>query len=442
MRSSNLLLALLLAGSVRADNLTLTDEARLTGTVRSIDAAGLVELASTLSAEPLLLKPGAVEKVEFTSPEAVAKPPGALIELTNGDLLPATVVSLDEENLNVLTPDAGPLTIPRGFLKSMQFGVHQRKVVYAGPKNAEEWSHDGDGLKTWTYANKALVASGPADASKSFELPLQFVLKFTLKWQANPSFQIYFADPLTPKTDAVDRYYLQFNAAGLEIKRESSEGQHFSTVMLLGRTPDNFPANQLDVEIRVDRKTSRLHLMLNGESEGAGVDPVGKPPVGNGVSFVTTSPTGTTQEIRGIEISEFDNTRVRHRAEDRGDLKTDSLISRDDDRWGGRLTRIQKGADGPVFFFKSDFQEAPLELSEAVVSTIFFASPGPAPAPERVHPFALRLRGEGSLRVESCTFAEDSVTARHPLLGDLKISRTGVAALERLEPEPAAKPTE
>ena len=442
MRSSDLLLALLLAGSVRADNLTLADDAQLTGTVRSINAAGLVELTSTLSAEPLLLKPGAVAKVEFSSPAAVAQPPGTLIELTNGDLLPAAVVSLDGESLDVLTPDAGPLTIPRGFLKSMQFGVHQRKIVYAGPKNAEEWIREGGGPKTWTYTDKALTADGPAYASKSFELPLQFILKFTLKWQANPSFQIYFADPLTPKTDPVDRYYLQFNAAGLEIKREASEGQHFRTVMLLGRTPENFPANQVDVEIRVDRKTSRLHLMLNGEPEGAGVDPVGKPPTGNGISLVTTAPAGSTQEIRGIEIGEFDNTRVRHRAEDRGDLNTDSLISRDDDRWSGRLTRIAKGPDGPVFLFKSDFQEAPLELSEADVSTIFFARSEPAPAAGQVHPFALRLRGEGLLRVESCTFAEDGVTARHPLLGALKISRAGVAALEHLEPQTPLKPSE
>lgn len=448
MRSSNLRpwLGLILAGGtfgvLRADDLTLADEARLTGTVRSINEAGVVELTSALSPEPVLLKSGAVTKVEFSNPQSVPNPPGTLIELANGDVLPVTIESLDDKNLNVVTADAGRLAIPRAALKSMQLGVHKRKVIYSGPRNLEEWSNDGEGAKSWTFANKSLVSNGPAQASKDFETPRQFILKFTLKWQANPGFKIYFADPLTPKAEVVDRYYLQFNGAGLEIKRESSQGQHFQTVIIPPVTPDKYPANQVDVEIRVDRQTSRLHLFLNGEPEGAGVDPVAKAPVGGGVTLVSSSPAGANQEILGIEVIEFDNTRSRHRAEDRGDPKTDSLISRDEDRWSGHLTGIHPRPDGAVFSFKSDFQEEPLELSEADVSTIFFAKPEQAAAPGQAHPFALRLRGDGSLRVSSCTFSEDAISALHPLLGALKINRAGVTALELLDSKPEAKPDE
>lgn len=438
-----LILAGIATGVLHADDLTLTDDARLTGTVRSINEAGVVELDSVLSPEPLHLKADAVKKVEFSSPESTPNPPGTLIELSNGDVLPATIESLDDKTLTVTTADAGRLAIPRAALKSLQLGVHKRKVIYAGPKNLEEWSRDGEGAKGWTFANKSLVSNGPAKASKNFETPQQFILKFTLKWQSSPNFQIFFADPLTPKVEAVDRYYLQFNSAGLEIKREAGEGRRFPpSVMIPPVTPEQFPENQVDVEIRVDRKTSRLHLFLNGEFEGEGVDPVAKPPIGNGVTLVNNSPAGMTQEIRGIEVIEFDNTRTRHRAEDRGDSKTDSLISRDDDRWGGSLTAIRQGTDGVVFSFKSDFQEEPLELAEADVSTIFFTKPEQEGAPAQVHPFALRLRGEGSLRVSSCTFSEDAISARHPLLGALKISRAGVSALERLDSKPEVKPDE
>ncbi|MES2439246.1 MAG: hypothetical protein V4584_09265 [Verrucomicrobiota bacterium] len=429
-------------GVLRADDLTLTDDARLTGVVRSINEAGVLELASALSPAPLLLKPGAVTKVEFSAPASESETPSVLIELTNGDVLPATVESLDDKTLNIGTTDAGRLTIPRAALKSMQFGVHKRKVVYTGPKNLTEWAHDGEGAKNWTFANKSLAANGPAYASKHFEVPRQFVLKFTLKWQANPSFRIYFADPLDSNADEVDRYYMQFNGAGLEIKRESTKGQHFQSVILSPRTPDEFPENRVDVEIRVDRKTSRIHLFLDGEPDAAGVDPVPEPPEGNGVTLVNSSPAGSTQEIRSIEIHEFDNSRARHRSENRGDPKTDSLISSDDERWGGSLTRIQKGADGAVFSFKSDFQEEPLELLEKDVSTIFFAQPDQKAAPASDHPFSLHLRDDGRLSVSSCVFAEDSIITRHPLLGDLKINRTGISALERTGSPPAAKKEE
>ena len=448
MQSSNLRpwLSLILAGGalgvLRADDLTLADDARLTGTVRSINEAGVVELTSVLSPEPVLLKSGAVAKVEFSAPTTEANPPGTLIELANGDVLPATLESLDDKNLTVVTADAGRLTIPRLALKSMQLGIHKRKVIYSGPRNLEEWSRDGDGAKNWIFTNDSLVANGPAQASQNFETPQQFIFKFTLKWHANPGFKVYFADPLTPKAEAVDRYYLQFNSAGMEIKRESSQEPHFQTVILPSVSLEKYPANQVDVEIRVDRKASRLHLLLNGEPEGSGFDPLGKAPGGRGVTLLSSAPAGMSQEILGIEVAEFDNTGTRHRAEDRGDPKTDSMISRDDDRWSGLLTGIRPGPDGVVFAFKSDFQEAPLELAEADVSTIFFAKPPQDAAPLQAHPFALRLRGEGSLRVSSCTFSDDAISAVHPLLGALKINRAGVTALERLDAKPAANPDE
>lgn len=429
-------------GAASADKLTLADDARLTGAIRSINEAGVIELSSVLSPEPVLLKADAVEKVEFSAPDSPPPTPGTMIELANGDLLPATVESLDDKTLTVITGDAGRVEIPRTALKSMQLRIHKSKAVYLGPKNAEEWSRNVDESKRWKFSDGSLVANGPAHASRNFEAPQQFILKFTLKWQENPNFQIFFADPLTPKVEPVDRYYLQFNGAGMEIKRESSTGKRFQTVVLLARTPDQFTNNQLEVEIRVDRKTSRIHLLLNGEPEGAGIDPAAAAPKGGGITLVNSSAAGKTQEIRGIEIRELDNAQARHRSEDRGNPKEDSLISRDEDRWSGRLIKISKGPEGAVFFFKSDFQDAPLELSESDVSTIFFARPEDTAPPADDPPFALRLRGEGSLRVSSCSFSPDEVSARHPLLGPMKIKRTGVVAMERLESKPEGKPEE
>jgi hypothetical protein len=425
-----------------ADDLTLPGDARLTGTVRSIDEKGVIELASPLSPETLKLIPGAVAKVEFSAPAVVGNPPGALIELANGDLLPATISGLDDKNVFVTTADSGPLTIPRAVVNSLQLGVRKRKVIYSGPKNLGEWSSDGEGAKNWTFANKVLSANGPAYASKEFEMPQQFILRFTLKWTRNPNFLIYFADPLVPGSDAVDRYHFQFNGAGVEIKRHSSKGQQARTVMQLPRSPDQYEAKQLEVEIRVDRKASRLQLFLNGEPEGSGVDTAADPPSGSGVILANVSTTGNSLQIFNIELVEFDNTRIRHRAEDRGDVKNDSLISRDDDRWSGHLISIQKGPEGNVFSFKSDFQEDALELLESEVSTLFFARSVATPAADVAPSFVLRLRDEGSLRVSSCVVTDNDVVAEHPLLGTLKIGRAGIATLERPVAQSVEKPEE
>jgi len=424
-------------GLACADHLTLAGDARLSGEIRSINPAGVIELASALSPEPLLLKPGAVEKVDFSIPDSEEVPASTLIELLNGDVLAVSVESLDEQVLNVLTAEAGRLSIPRAHLKSMHLGARVRPPIYSGPRKADDWSRGANGTAGWMFVDQSLVGNGPALSQQTFNLPSRFVLKFTLKWQANPSYIIYFADPLRADTPMVDRYYLQFNSAGMEVKRESTTGKRFQTVILLPKTPDEFPDGQVEVELRVDRRSSRIHLLLDGEPEGAGVDPCKEPPTGQGIALVNQAQAGLNQEIRAIEVLEFDDTRERHLDENRGDVKLDSLISRAEDRWSGHLTQIKKGADEAVFSFKSDFQEAPLELTESDVATVFFAERKQADEEDAGGPpIILRLRGETSLQVASCVFSDDLITASHPLLGDLQIRRGNVVALEFIHTNP------
>ncbi len=437
-----LLLAAVAVVNLRADVLHLSNESRMTGEVRAIDPAGVIALTTELSPDPILLKAEALAKIEFSAPAEGGGKSGVLVELANGDLLQATIGGLEGETLHVLTASAGPLAIPRSALKSMWLGVHERKVIYSGPRNGTEWTRDGDATKNWRFASGALTANGPASASQNFEIPWQFVFKFTLKWQASPAFLIYFADTLTPKVERADRYYFQFNRAGLEIKRESSQGKHFESVILLTRTPDQFPDKKLDVEIRVDRKTSRLHLFLDGEPEGAGIDPVPDPPTGGGVSLVNRSPAGLLQKIQSIELCELDRVASHRAVDEREDSKSDRLISRDDDGWSGRLFEILTRGDGPVFSFKADSGEEPFELAEADVSSVLFSRADAMENPASSSPYILRMHDGGVLRLSSCVFSDDRITADHPLLGLLKINRAGVSILERpaSQPEPKAEP--
>lgn len=446
MRTSNtwlrigVICGLALAGLAVADDLTLTGgDTRLTGSVRSINEAGEVELASELSPEPLFLKSDAVEKVVFSASPQAGEPPSTLVELANGDILPARIETLDERHLVVSSPDAGRLEIPRESIQSVQLGIQRRKVIYEGSNNLEEWTDAAGEMKNWGFENGRLISTGPASAYKKLPLSRQFILRFTLVWQAKqvaPNFQVYFADPGVKKAEPCDRYYLQFGGAGLEIKREAAKGKRFHTIAILNRPFDQYPDNRLQVELRVNRDAARMQLLLNGEPEGDFPDPIDNVPTGAGITLVCNTPAGRSQEIRDIEVLEFDDSRRRHRSEDRGDPDHDSLISREDDRWSGRLVEVRNTPKGAVFLFKTAFQEQPMEIPEAEVSTVFFAT-GKAKAEDKTpHPFVLRLAGEGSLRVASCQFDGDSASAVHPLLGPLKFRREGIVAMERNSPTP------
>lgn len=424
---------------VRADNLTLAGgEARLSGNVISINESGVVELASELSAKPLLLKDGVVEKIEFSSPASQTDPPATLIELSNGDFLPVTIERLDSERLSVVSPETGRLDIPREMVSSIQTGIRRRKVVYEGPTSLEEWTTTDEARKNLTFENGTISAIGPASFYGKLTLPRQFILRFNLIWQARqiPNFQVFFADPLLAKGEPCDRYYLQFGGAGLEIKREASRGKRYNTIVILNRTHEQFPDNRMRIELRVNRDTARMELLIDGESEGEFADPIAGIPDGSGIAFVSNTSNGVQQQFRDIEVLEFDDSRDRHRAEDRGDPARDSLISREDDRWSGDLTIIRPTPKGLVFVFKTDFQDTPMEIPESEVSTVFLTG-SKNPGSERpAHPFVIRLPGNGALRVTSCRIDGEKIAVTHPLLGPLAIRREGISSIERM-PQPA-----
>lgn len=437
MRIPNISLRLALlsacaAGHAAADNLTLAGgEARLSGTVRWINAQGVVELASELSPEPLLLKSGSVEKIEFSNKTPAGETPSTLVELSNGDLLPAIIESLNEDKLAVVSPVAGRLEIPRHRVKSLQLGIQRRKVIYQGPHSLEEWSDGGGDMKNWIFARDALVSKGPAVASKKLPLSRQFILRFTFVWKQGvfPNFQIYFADPLVAKGEPCNRYCLDLDGGRVTIKREAAKEKRHHTIAIPNAHPQRFPDCRMQMTIMVNRDTARLRLMINGESMGEFADPIKDVPDGSGITFAST--VSSVQEIREIEILEYDDSRERHRNEERGDSANDSLISREDDRWTGRLIEIRNTKDGARFVFKTGFQEKPVEIPEADVSTVFLSGGASKATDDKRPPFVLRLPGEGSLGVSSCEFTGDSASAVHPLLGPLTFRRDGILSIER-----------
>ena len=138
-------------------------------------------------------------------------------------------------------------------------------------------------------------------------------------------------------------------------------------------------------------------------------------------------------------IFEWDDRGDRHRSEDRGDGKTDSLIGRYGERFGGDLESIRRDGASTVYVFKSDFQKEPLELPEEEVSIVFMGGQGEPSQSAVTGDLILSLRGQGTMRVSRCVLKADSAKVEHPLLGSLEFGRAGISSLERIW-KPKAKP--
>jgi hypothetical protein len=416
--------------SLSADEVSLMGDSHLTGVLSSLSESGTLELSSPLAPEPISLKLNQVTQLSFTPPSEPHQAPSTRLELANGDILMGSVESLDLQSLILRTPEAGPLSLPRHALKSLQFRIHEPETFYNGPLDGNDWSQNNQSSKNWFFNDQALFSDGPASSSKVFDLPERFTFKFTLKWEFTANFLITFADPLTQTPDPVNRYLFIFNGAGLEIKREAANPPRFQTILTRSRNPDQYPSKTLDVEIRVDRRNSRLYLYLNGQPEVTGIDPLPQVPTSGGITLVNRAQAGSRQEIRAIQLLTFDNTASRHLAEKSPNTTLDSLITHEDDRFSGQLLSIQPSAPTKIFSFKTAFQDLPLAISEEDVSTLFFTQPDTTAPPAPPSPYLIHLWDMSTLSADSCSFTTEQVTLSHPLLGPITLRRASISSLE------------
>jgi hypothetical protein len=424
------LLALLLPAA--ADEVILADGSRLSGTVTALADGGQVLLASPLSFEPFQLKAESLKRVNFTQEGKVIDDHDALVVLANGDQFPADLAAIDDGFVTVRTGFAGDIRIPRPSVKTIQLGVRPRKVVYRGPNDENGWTIKNG----WRYDSTRFTAENSGTLARRFDIPGSFSLRFRVAWRNAPNIQVYFADDSLETTGKADRYYLQFGGSGIELKRQqSNDGHPYLSMASIPGEPTDFPDNDLEIELQVDRKLGTVHVWLDGKEEGKFPDPVKSAPTGQGIMFRSNIGGEDSQFIDGIEIREWDPSADRHRNEERGDAKQDVVITRSSDRGTGSIIGLVAGADGGTVRYKGPHHPEPVDLPVAEVSTLFFAQAA-VPAAAAGQPLVLGLRTRGALAVSGCIFNGESITARHPLLGELTIRRDAIASLARADAEP------
>lgn len=424
-------LALSMASSLTAADVSLRGDGRLTGEVTAIDGEGTIELVSPFSKKPLLIKGEEAIRVDFGNADDTAFVSDQRVELINGDVLPVKVISLADGLLNVASTDLGEISIPRAMISSIQLGLYPERVVYTGAKNFKGWKRDKGGSESWTIEDGEFLARGQGSLSRDVGLPEKFILRFTVAWNNYPNFQFQFGESKRKESAKPDRYFLQLIGAGLGIYRTSPDKSGDVPIVLMNRSSGSMRNSRMEIEIRVDRSRSQIQLYVDGEMEGRYTDPVQGVPSGTGISLVSRAPRESGLRVGGIQVLEWDDRSDRHRTEERGDGKSDSLIGRYGERLGGKLTGIRRDGETSVYLFKSDFQKEVLELADQEVSTVFIGGEAATAEKRSTGGFTLGLRGRGEMQVSSCIFGSDQVTTEHPLLGSVEIDRSGITSLQR-----------
>jgi hypothetical protein len=443
MRNFNFqrLTALILAfavSSALADVISMRGNAKLSGEVIGMASDGTITLLSPASVTPLSLSAKQVERVVFDYSGIAAEIPEQRLELINGDILPVKVTSMEQGLLKVESSVLGDLSIPREAVSSLQLGIVAQKVIYPGAEGIVGWYPSDGGSHSWEYRDNAFFADGYGIHSHDDLLPEKFILRFNFSWAQNPNFQFVFAQAAKAQEDKTGRYIAEISGSGMGLFRENANRLR-TPIIMLARSPEQNTNRLIQVEIRMDRKRGLMELRIDGELEGRYTDPIQPMPRGNGISLVSQSSGESGQSVKDIQILSWDDRGDRHKSEEKGEGKGDSLIGRFGERFGGKLESIRPNGNSTVYVFKSDFQREPLELPEEEVSTLFFGKAGKNPQSEKNSSLLLNLRGQGAMRVSSCVVVDDSVKIEHPLLGSLQFARAGLSSLERIL-IPKAKP--
>ncbi|MFU8893798.1 MAG: hypothetical protein ACNA8L_09230 [Luteolibacter sp.] len=430
-----------------ADHVSFVEGGRLSGNVLSIQDDGAIRLESPLAAEPISLQGESVERIEFERSETTPAAGNTRFELHNRDFLMGTLLSYSPEaGARIQADGIGEIELPAGTLRSMALDVQSSTLIYNGPDELANWTVTGRGANpNWQFHRQRLTATGSGQIGRMLDLPERYVIRLKFNWQGQPNFQLGFSDPLEEQQARVDRYYLQFGRAGIELKREAAEGRRWHTIGILNRTPDQFANREMEIELRVDRTKSVIHLAINGNQEGRFMDHSGSPPTAGGISLRSSASAGHQLEITSIMVESWQDPSTRQSAPVHNVAgERDALVMREGDHFGGVIESIQPSDRGLLFSMKVDFREDPMVIHGDDVSIVGFAAgqlyerdAKAQGAPD----FVLKLHDRGRLTVTQSAFEDGRVRAAHPLLGDLILSRASVSSLERHhhEEEPAAK---
>jgi hypothetical protein len=430
------------AAAVKGDEVLFERDSKLSGRVTAIAPDGTVSLESSLAAEPVAIKPGSIRRVLFESPKEAAVLDTSRLKLTDGSILPCEPMSLDDSQLVVSTRFAGSLSVPRGLIASLELGIHEQKPVYEDRGILTGWIN-----QNWDEMDGGgFTVEGSGKLARTIELPDQYSIQYDLAWRGMPSLQTSFADATSEAPNKQNRYFLQFNAAGFELRRFNADGNRQVALFQVPRQPDSFVNSKCSVEIRVDRTRSEIWFYLDGVLEGHQIDSGENPPSGNGISFNAMAGNDTTHTLTRFRVMTWDAAGDRHRTEERGDPKSDALIDAEGDRYSGRLESITNGEGKVMLSFRSPLLENPMKIPARNVSTVFFEKKeeeAPAFAPGEL-PFQVRLLGGGMVRLSACNFTEGAMVGRHPGLGDVSIKRDAILSMEGglRVPEPKAAEVE
>lgn len=434
-------LGLILVSAAHGDTLETDHGDTISGTVESLEH-GTIVFKSPMSPQALQIKASSLKHLTFPHTNKSGPKHTEILTLINGDTLPCHVTSIDEDQLSLTTGYAGSLNVDRSKIRSLRFGIISEDILFIGNEPPETWTHMEGG---WTMTDDQTY-QGKGHLAQQLPLPDKVRYQYDLSWQSTPNFAFRFFAENNSAASKQSTYELIFNSGGMEIRRYPDNTQ--SALRVISLSPADIQQGQkqkksINIDLRADKSEGLISLYLDSTFIGTWEDKTVSPANGNYTIFHNRSDQKTNCVISNITItSRIGSINSRFYDKDATLAKTDILTDSQGDNIPGRLVEMQSDdANKRIVVFEEKHaqdsrQTDSLQVPEHRVSTLLFEKEE-NPAPSAGFSHMLHLNNGGKLQISQPEITGDQLTAIHPILGPLNVSRTSIESLSKGNTEPA-----
>lgn len=422
--------------------LTLTSGARFEGELLSISSEEGILLDSPRAPEPLALKLDSFSLLEMDGPVEADPFQTERLVLANGDILPGNLRSLDKEEIVYEGLVGGSLILNRNKVSTLRFGIKPQSLQYEGPAPLSEWA--GNGPEKWIMSEASsdgLLMLEPGKMEKNVDLGSQFILKFDLKWQERPAIRIYFGAEASEKAQQ-DRYYIDLNSGGIQIRRERSVEPRWHMLVSLSQL-EAFDDDQVSVELRVNRLIGTLDLYLDGKLVRQMLDSA-PPTQGDCIIIERSRSDNSASYLSNLQVFSWDAVSQLELMEEPGEGQVDSVVDAEGKRISGQLMGLfspknegkeetEKTPASSHFLLQSPFADEPVEIPTQKTRIIYFQNTIKNAPPSVFPKYELDLANDGIVSATTLSMNDDQITLEHPLLGNLQVARSAVKQIRYLQ---------
>ena len=301
------------------------------------------------------------------------------VTLINGDVIPGTILTANDQNVTLGTEHLGKLTIPTNTISTISPTPHGGKLLYYGPLNAEEWEKISPPTKTkeedkerakkkskdtpltdWKFFAGAWYTGTDRERYlvRKDSLSDACKIKFKINWRGSLQCNVAIHADLSPPIDKTEKNNSSNMAATLGKSYVIALSSHSATLYQCTFSGDGAPEtirvgqsyvninlsrkNEADIEIRTDRSNNTLMLYVNGhfKSKWDLGDKYAAP--GNAIAFKNLHYSNSKLRISEILITKWNGMRdsaISMQSTDRDTI----LLTNGLDRFSGDFQEIKNG---------------------------------------------------------------------------------------------------